>query len=186
LEFALRNFATPVIFYITFHVYGAKPAIAFAIATSVLQFLYHRMKRIAISPFLWVGSGFTVLFGSMDMVIASPRFYRLEPGVHNLVIGLAFLTSLILKKPLLGWFMNSLPGFLRPHPDELDARYMNVVTWIWTVYLLAKSALYFWLAFQVDLGDLIALRSIIGGGTLGLLFLGEIAYRKWIRRKRLG
>jgi uncharacterized membrane protein len=64
----------------------------------------------------------------------------------------------------------------------MDGRYLRNVTLAWSFYLLAKAGIYLYLALTVDLGTLIVLRSAIGGASLGLMFLGELAYRKYFRK----
>ncbi len=178
-NFFVLNFATPVVFFWAFRAYGAKPAISFAIGVTLVQVLAHWVRRVRFSPFFIIASGFTVLFGTMDLLVASPRFFRFEPFVHNLAVGGAFAGSLVLGRPLLIWFARELPEEVRPVLDTDGEHYLRRMTLVWTVYLLLKAFFFLYLALVVDLGTLIVLRSVIGGGTLWLLAAGEIAYRKW-------
>ncbi len=179
LGYFFRNFATPVAFFILFKLQGPKPAIFLAIAVTLLQVLAHKVQRIPFSPFFIVASGFTVLFGSMDLLSTSPRYFRLEPFAHNFLLASVILVTLFTGHPLAAWFVRALPERFRPPTTGLAGQsYLRKLTWVWVGYLYLKSFLFLWLAFRVDLGNLILLRSLIGGGTLVLLFGGEIAYRK--------
>jgi intracellular septation protein A len=182
LGFILINFATPIAFYITFRMYGAKPAIGFAIGVTTLQVLCHWIFRIPFSPFFAIASGFTVLFGVIDLCVESPRFFRLEPAVQNFVIGTVFLGSLTSKVSIISRFANALPKNYRPDLSTTADTYLKNLTIIWTVYLYLKAVIFFYLATNVNLGELIVLRSLIGGGSLALLFVGELIYRKCLRR----
>jgi intracellular septation protein A len=184
LEFTLINFATPIAFYVTFRIAGPKPAIALAIATTGIQALVHKIRGLKMGPFFLLASGFTVFFGSIDLVVASPRFFRLEPAVHNFVVGVVFLYSAFTHRPLVAWFAEAVPERFRPSIAELGPGYLRGVTVYWAAYLLAKAGVYLYLAFKVDLGTLIVLRSVIGGSSLGAMVLAEIAYRKWVRPPR--
>lgn len=184
IEFTLFNFATPIAFYFTFKFAGAKPAIGLAIFTTATQALAHKISKREMTPFFLLASGFTVLFGSIDLFIASPRFYRLEPAVHNFVIGLIFLYSVFTRRPIVVWFAESVPARFRPSVEELGIGYLRGVTLAWAVYLLAKGGVYLYLAFAVDLGTLILLRSVIGGASLVAMVGGEVVYRKWFRPAR--
>ena len=64
--YVLLNFATPLVFYSVFHVFGAKPAIGFSVAVTLIQFAIHRFYQIKISPFFILASGFIVCFGVID------------------------------------------------------------------------------------------------------------------------
>lgn len=184
VSYVLLNFATPIAFFLTFRTLGSKPAIALAVVTTCLQLLAHWVQSLPLSPFLLVSSSFTILFGVTDLVLARPQFFRLQPFAQNFILGTAFLMTLIFRIPLMAWFAEALPQGWRPDPASVDPRYLRRVTAVWVVYLYAKAALFLYLAFRVDLGALVIYRTVIGGGSLVLLFFGEIIYRKWFRHWR--
>lgn len=162
-----------------FETAGAKPAIGLAVAATILQALAHWVFSLPISPFYIVASGFTVAFGTIDLLIDSPRFFRLEPFAQNLLIGAVFLISLKTRISVLGWLVNGLPAAFRPKIGPEMAGYLRRLTFLWGLYLLAKAFIFLYLAYHVDLGKLILLRSLIGGGSLALMIGGEIIYRKY-------
>jgi len=176
-NFILKNFATPIAFYVTFHEAGPKPAIALAVIVTLLQVMIHRYYKSSVSPFFIVASGFTILFGGTDLLIQNPRYFRLEPFVQNFVLGTVFLITVLAKIPIAEWFASALPNTIRPHLATIRQSYLRRVTLVWTVYFYLKALLFLYLAFQVNLGELIVLRSIIGGSTLALMIAGEIYYR---------
>lgn len=182
VSFFLLNLATPVVFFWTFRLAGAKPAIAFAIGVSALQTAFHLWLKARMSPFFMVASGFTVGFGLLDLVVTAPQFFRLQPFAQNLLVGLVFLFSALTRYPIVTWFAAALPPFVRPEMDEETSNYLRNVTWAWATYLLVKALIFLYLAFRVDLGSLILLRSVIGGGSLALMIVGEIIFRKYFRR----
>lgn len=181
----LFNFLTPAVFYLSFKLLGAKPAIAFAVSVSVFQFLFYRIMQIKISPFFIIAAGFTVLFGSIDLMIHTPRFFKLEPFAQNFIMGILFLISTLTKKPVIYYFAHSLPELLKSEMKSIlnDLGYLKKITWVWSIYFFIKAFLFLFLAFQVDLGKLIVLRTLIGGPTLLLMVGGEIVIRK-IRQKK--
>ena len=185
LEFVLKNFATPIAFFVVFEGYGAKPAIAMAIGVTFIQLFAHWILELSLSPFFLVASGFTVALGSIDLVIASPQFYRLEPFAQNFVMSVMFASTLFTKMPMVAWFAAALPEKIRPNvsvTDPAGRRYFRQVTFVWSIYFVLKSFFFLYLAFQVDLGRLVILRSVIGGVTLAMMLGGELAYRKWVKR----
>jgi uncharacterized membrane protein len=137
--------------------------------------------RYKLSPFFLVASGFTVLFGGMDFFVKEPQFYRLAPFAENAVIGGVFAGTALIGRPIAVWFAQALPPSVRPDLTEDMAGYLRTLTWIWVAYFFAKAILFLYLAFHVDLGRLIVLRSLIGGLSLIVMFGGEIFYRKRIR-----
>ncbi len=190
VEFILKNFAAPIVFYATFNVWGAKPAIASALGITLVVVAVHAVTRTKPSPFFLVASGFTLAFGAIDLVIETPQYFRFEPFAQNFLMGTIFLIMQLLRVPVAAWFMQGLPKFVQmelvvagtDRPHERNHAYLRKLTWIWTGYMYVKAALFLWMAFQYDLGNLILLRSIFGGGSLGVLIVGEILYRKKFRR----
>lgn len=185
LSFTLLNFGAPIAFFIVFQVAGAKPAIGLAVGATLIQALAHWVFSLPISPFYVVASGFTVAFGMIDLLIDSPRFFRLEPFAQNMLIGLVFLISIKTKISVLGWLVNGLPAAFRPKIEPEMSGYLRNLTLIWGLYLIAKGLVFLYLAYHVNLGHLILLRSVIGGGSLALMIGGEIIYRKCCWRPRL-
>lgn len=179
VSFVLVNFTTPLVFYFTFHRWGPKTAIGFAWVVTAVQLLVQWGYRIKLSPIFIVASGFTLSFGMIDLWIPSPRFFRLEPFFQNFVIATLLLISVLTQYPVLYWFISALPAGIRPDFSRPKVQvYLKKLTGVWIIYLYLKAVLFLYLAFQVDLGSLVLLRSLIGGGTLVLLFLGDIFYRK--------
>jgi uncharacterized membrane protein len=74
--------------------------------------------------------------------------------------------------------VNGLPAAFRPKIGPEMGGYLRKLTLIWGFYLILKGLIFLYLAYHVNLGHLILLRSLIGGGSLALMIGGEIIYRK--------
>jgi intracellular septation protein A len=185
-DFVLKNLAPPIIFFVVFKAYGAKPAIAITVAATSVQLAIHLVARHVISPFFLTAALFTLLFGGLDLVAQDPSLFRLAPFAQNLVLGAVFWATVILDKPIASWFARALPPRFRPNLDERGGqameRYLRNVTLAWAAYFIAKGLLFLYLAHKVDLGELVMLRTVIGSATLLLMFGGEVLYRKKLRR----
>ncbi len=184
VSFLLSSLLVPVTFYVLFRTLGSKPAIGFAVATSIGQGVITRLRKQRLSPFFLLASGSTILFGSIDLLITTPKFYRLEPGVQNLLLSLLFGVALVAHVPIAEKFAAALPGLVRPELSPQTQGYLRKVAWAWVVYFFLKGWLYVYLAFQVDLGNLVILRTVIGGPSLALMFGGEILIRKFWKPQR--
>jgi intracellular septation protein A len=182
VQYTFLNLGTPIAFYGAFYEWGAKAAIGFAVVITLFQLLVHRFYQIRLSPIFIVASGFTTLFGVIDLTLQSPRFFRLEPFAQNFLIGTALFVSLTARIPVAAWFISGLPTRIRPNLTHESQSYLKKLTLIWGIYLYIKAIIFLYLAFQVNLADLVVLRTLIGGGTLFLMFLVEFVYRKWFRK----
>lgn len=176
--FAAKNFATPIVFYVVFEEVGIKPAIAFAVGVAALQTLVHLIFKWRFSLFFILATGFTVLFGSMDLVIATPRYFRLEAFVQNLTIGVLFLVTLATQKSMIWRLVMSMPGEFRPRINEVSDRYLRRLTIVWAAYFIIKAFVFLYLALKVNLGELYIYRVVLGNGSALLLFFGEVLYRR--------
>jgi intracellular septation protein A len=202
LQFLLRNFAAPAVFIIVLRIVGPRPAIASAVAATVAEIAWARLTRRSLSPIFLVASGFTILFGTIDMSLASPRFFRLEPFIHNVILAGAALGLAFAPVEALRGFADALPQGVRPEEREFAGQpevaarpqsaraaledYLRKLALVWSAYFLAKSLFFLELSKRVDLGQLVALRTLIGGSTLVLMVGAEILYRKkWRRRAHL-
>jgi uncharacterized membrane protein len=183
-EFVLKNFAAPILFYAVFHLYGIKPAIGSAIAVTLVQFLYHWVRSLPVSPFMIIASSFTIGFGLIDLLLESPTFFKFEPFIHNVIIGWVFLATLWTERPLVATLIEALPRRWRPDSGPGLDRYLRNLTLAWAGYHFAKALIFLWLAFQVDLADLVVWRTLIGNVTIAMMVGGEILYRKKTWRKR--
>lgn len=182
-KFFFLNLATPLVFFFAFRYLGPKWAIAFAVAVTLVQVAAHVIHRLRFSPFFILSSGFTIVFGSVDLLVAEPRYYRLAPFAENFLLGILFFITLFTERPIISWFAQALPRVIKPDLSELHPNYLRRVTQVWTAYFFVKAFFFLWLAFQVDLAELIVLRSIVGGGSLIVLFFGEILYRRRLKRR---
>ena len=181
----LINFLVPTLFFVVYRMAGTKPAIAFAIGAALIQTVIMKFRRLPISPFFVMGAVFTITFGTIDLFLKQPRFYRLEPGVQSLMMGLIFHGALLMKVPLLERFARALPTLVRPKLDDLPPGYLRNAAWTWIAYFYLKGAAYIYLAFHVNLGHLIVLRSVLGTFSVILMIGGEwLIRRHYLQKKR--
>ncbi len=165
------NLATPATFYWAFHEWGPKPAIGFAVVVSLLQALSHLIFKVRPSPIFIFASGFTVLFGGIDLWLKTPQFFRFEPFAQNFGVASFTLFATLARLPLAYELVKSLPKSIQPKLKGPDDPRLRRLTWIWIFYLYVKSGFYLYLAYRVDLGDLILFRTLLGGGSLGVMLL---------------
>jgi intracellular septation protein A len=178
----LLNFSTPLVFFAAFHEWGPKAAIGFAVFATSLQLASHWLYRVKPSPFFMIASGFTVLFGGVDLLIRAPQFYRFEPFAQNFVVATLLGITTLSKIPLAFEIVRALPKPLRPTMTGPDDPELTRLTWTWTLYLYLKAGGYLYLAFHVDLGDLILVKTVVGSASLVLMGLGELLYQKYRAR----
>src|SRR5690242_7683657 len=86
IRYTFLNFALPIVFFITFKTLGAKPAIGFSMVVVVVQLIAHRALGQKVSLFFIIAAVFTIGFGSVDIFIKNPKYFRLEPFAQNFIM----------------------------------------------------------------------------------------------------
>src|SRR4051812_31739801 len=129
LRFIIFNFAVPIVFFLTFQVWGAKVAIGFSVGIALIQLLIHWAIKQAPSLFFIIAATFTIGFGGIDLFITNPKFFRLEPFAQNMIMGTIFFWTTFTDIPILGRFIDALPTRARILvSDGLTPGYLKKLT----------------------------------------------------------
>ena len=98
-----------------------------------------------------------------------PAFHaQIRSGDHQCGNGVAFAIGAFGTKPLIQEVAEQRAG--TPFPDAPDVRrFFQIFTLFWAVYFFAKALLYCWLAWTLPIMQAMALRSILGGVSLGVM-----------------
>jgi len=138
------------------------------------------MAGIALSLLAFLGGG-------------SARMLQLREKLVTLLIGLAFLGSAAIGKPLIWPLARATVG--RQSPDALaqfDARRNDtglrravmVMTLVWGTGLVAEFAVAVALIYLLPIADYLIVAPLVGYGTIGGLALWTALYRQRLRAKR--
>jgi uncharacterized membrane protein len=149
-----------------------------ALALVALRLAAVRRGRVgrALAPALAAVAAATLLAWSLDPAVAAQAY----PVLMSLGMAAAF-----------GWSLRHPPSLIElfarlaePDPDAAARAYMRRVTLAWCAVLLLNAGLS---ALSVLHGDL-ALWTLYNGLVsyllMGLMFVGEYALRRWLRRRR--
>jgi uncharacterized membrane protein len=190
---ALVNFILPyVVFVIAQPRTGDVQALILSsgppILWSIVEFARHR--RIDAVSML-------VLFGIALSLAAvagggSARFLQLREKLVTVVIGLVFLGSALIGKPLI--YQLARARMVRESSSELEQfealrsnkyfrRTMTVLTVVWGLGLLVDAAISVALVYALPISTYLAVNPILGYGTMGALSLWTFLYVRQQRRK---
>lgn len=155
------------------------------------MFEFARKRRVdALSVLVIAGIVLSLLafFGG-----GSVRFLQLRENLVTGVIGLVFLGSAAIGKPLI--YQLARAGMLRKSPaeaakfealrgDKYFRATMNIMTLVWGFGLLAETVAACALVFMMPIGAYLLVSPVIGYGTMGGLAGWTFLYSK--RRRRIG
>lgn len=186
------NFAMPVIVYDRLEApAGEVPAL---LASSVPPLLWAiggfvRKRRVdALSVIAMAGIALSVLafFGG-----GSAQFLQLREKMVTLLIGLAFLGSAAIGKPLIYPLaratvaresVEALADFEAKRDDAMLRYTIMVMTLVWGFGLVADFAVSAVLIYILPVHDYLIVAPILGYGTMGGLAFWTVAYRRYRTR----
>jgi intracellular septation protein A len=168
LRFAFFEFGPLAVFLILSATLGVKAAIAGSIAVIAVNSAWRWRRGARFTRLYLVTSGLTLAFGAVDLVSATPFMLIYEAPLTNLATAAAFVVGATGDKPMLQEVAEQRQRETYPATPEVR-RFFQIFTLVWAMYFLAKAALYIWLALTMPLPQAVALRSLIGGVSLGLM-----------------
>jgi intracellular septation protein A len=186
LRFLFANFGPLIAFWAFYLAFGIRIAIAATIVYVLGDFALRLRGGQKFTRIYLLSSGLAVLFGAIDLIAATPFMLKYEAVVTNVATGLFFIAGANGTKPLIQEFAEQRSG---PLPERRDVRrYFQLFTYAWAAYFLLKAACYFALGAMLPLATALALRSAIGGISLGVMVAASAALgrRGFFLVKRLG
>jgi intracellular septation protein A len=166
-RFALAEFGPLIVFWLLAVTFGVKPAILGSIVFIVADAVRRWREGLKFTRLYLLVSELTLIFGFVDLVATSPFMLKYEAAVSNVVTGLAFLVGALGEKPIIQELAEQR-GESFVATDEVRA-FFRLFTLAWAAYFFLKAALFLWIAWTMPMLEATALRSAIGGVTLGVM-----------------
>jgi intracellular septation protein A len=170
LGFALSEFGPLIVFMAIAFAFGAKAAIAGSVAFIAVDAVRRLRWRIPVTRLYVFSSVLTVMFGAIDLVAVTPFMLKYEAVITNVATGLAFVIGARGAKPMLQELAEKQKNATFPEGADVR-RFFQIFTLLWALYFFVKAAFYYYLGLVLPLTEAIALRSIIGSASLGLMIL---------------
>jgi len=164
---ALAEFAPLVVFWALAATLGTKAAIAGSIVAFLADAAWRLWKNLPFTRLYMLVSALTLGFGSFDLCVATPFLLKFEAPITNLVTAAAFVFGAFGKRPILQEVAEQRTGALPATPEV--ARFFRLFTLIWAGYFAVKALAYLGIAAVMPLTEAMALRSLVGSISLGLM-----------------
>jgi intracellular septation protein A len=166
-RFALAEFGPLIVFWLLALTLGVKPAILGSIVFIVVDAVWRWRKGLKFTRLYLLVSALTLIFGFVDLISTSPFMLKYEAAVSNVVTGIAFVIGALGEKSIIQEVAEQR-GESFVATDEIRA-FFRLFTLIWAAYFFLKAVLFLWMAWTMPMLEAMALRSAIGGVTLGLM-----------------
>jgi intracellular septation protein A len=183
---ALAGFGPLIIFWTLAATLGVKPAILGSILFIVADAAWRWRKRLKFTRLYLMVSGLTLVFGLMDLASTSPFMLKYEAVITNAVTGFAFVAGALGEKPTIQEVAEQR-GESFVATQEVRA-FFRLFTLAWAAYFFLKAAFYFWAVWTLPMLEAMALRSIAGSVSLGLIIVVSTTQgrRLFLLCRRLG
>ena len=168
LRFALSEFGPLIAFWLVGLAFGLKAAIAVSLAVIVVESLWKWRRGESFSKIYLLTSGLTLAFGAIDLSITTPFMLAYESVITNIATGVAFVIGAFGEKPMIQEAAEQRGSDAFPDTPEIR-RFFLLFTLAWALYFFLKAAFYAWAAYTMPLTEAMALRSIVGGVSFGLM-----------------
>ena len=159
----LIDFFPIILFFVAFKIWGIYVATGVAIAATVAQIAYLRLRHGKVEPMQWLSLGVIVVFGGATLLAQNETFIKWKPTVLYWLMGGALLVGqLVLRKNLIKSLMGS--------QMELPEAAWNAMNWSWIGFFAAMGALNLWVAYEFDTETWVNFK-LFGGLGLMLVFI---------------
>jgi intracellular septation protein A len=166
-RFALAEFGPLIVFWTLATTLGVKPAILASILFIVADAAWRRLKGLTFTRLYLLVSALTLVFGLIDLASTSPFMLKYEAAISNAATGLVFVAGALGDKPIMQEAAEQR-GHSFVVTKEIRA-FFRLFTLVWAAYFFLKAALFAWMAWTMPMLEAMALRSVIGGVSLGLM-----------------
>jgi intracellular septation protein A len=166
-RFALAEFGPLIVFWLLALAFGVKPAILGSIVFIIADAVWRWRKGLKFTRLYSLISALTLVFGFVDLVATSPFMLKYEAAVSNVVTGIAFVVGALGEKPIIQEVAEQR-GENFVANDEIRT-FFRLFTLVWAAYFFLKAFLFAWMAWTMPMLEAMALRSAIGGVSLGLM-----------------
>lgn len=182
------NFGLPILIYdrVALHSGDVIALMASSLPPLLWSFVeFIRRRRVdALSVLVLAGIGLSLL---AMLGGGSAKFLQLRENLVSALIGLVFLGSAAIGRPLI--YQLARAGLARKSPEDVAAfeakrdtprfrRVMTTMTLVWGVGLLVSSAIACALVFVLSIHDYMIVGPFVGYGSMGVLALWTMWYRR--------
>ena len=165
----LIDFFPILLFFAAFKLAGIYVATGVAIAATVLQIAYLRLRNGKVEPMQWVSLAVIVLFGGATLIAHNEEFIKWKPTV------LYWLMGAILAGGLLFFRKNFIQSPMGAQL-ELPAPVWRTLCWAWALFFAAMGVLNLWVAFRFDTDTWVTFKMFGGLGLMLVFVLAQALY----------
>src|SRR6195256_582383 len=129
------------LFFVAFKIAGIYVATAVAIATSLLQVGWLKLRKQRVPPMLWASLGIIAVFGGATLFLQDETFIKWKPTVLYWLFGVVLTVAAVL-------FRRNLIRVMLSEQFELPERIWARLNWSWVVFFVFMGAANLYVAYN--------------------------------------
>ena len=165
----LIDFFPIILFFAAFKFAGIYVATGVAIAATVVQIIYLRLRNGKVEPMQWVSLAVIVLFGGATLIAHNEEFIKWKPSVLYWLMGAVLAGGLLFFRKN---FIKSLMGTQMELPDPV----WRTLCWAWALFFAGMGVLKLWVAFNFDTDTWVNFKLFGGMGLMLVFVVGQALY----------
>lgn len=165
----LIDFFPIILFFVAFKVWGIYTATAVAIAATIAQIVYLRVRNGRVEPMQWVSLGVIVVFGGATLLSHSDTFIKWKPTVLYWLMGAALVVGQL-------FFRKNLIRSLMGGQMELPEAAWRTMNWSWTGFFLVMGVVNLWVAYTFSTDAWVNFKLFGGIGLMAVFVIGQALY----------
>jgi intracellular septation protein len=151
------------LFFVAFKIAGIYAATAVAIAASLLQVGWLKLRKQRVHPMLWASVGIIAVFGGATLFLQDETFIKWKPTVLYWLFGVVLASAAVL-------FRRNLIRVMLSEQVELPERIWRRLNWSWVAFFAFMGGLNLYVAYNYST-DLWVNFKLFGGTGLMLAFV---------------
>ena len=166
----LADYFPLILFFAAFKWQGIYFATGVAIAASVAQILYFKLRG-KVSPVHWMSLAIIVVFGGATLLLQDETFIKWKPTVLYALFGAVLAVGkLVFRRDLMAALLKDV---------TLPAPVWSAVTWSWIGFFAAMAVANWYVAFHFSTDTWVNFK--VWGG-IGLFLVFALAQGLWLAR----
>jgi intracellular septation protein len=129
-----------ILFFVAFKFADIYTATAVAIAATVVQILWLKLRGKHVEVMQWISLGVIVVFGGLTLMLHDEAFIKWKPTILYWLFASGLLIARLMGRNLMKTFMGSQMTLPEPVWDRLNQ--------MWILYFLVMGALNIWVAYS--------------------------------------
>jgi intracellular septation protein len=166
----LADYFPLILFFVAFKMQGIYVATGVAIAASIAQIVWFRMRG-RVSPVHWLSLAIIVLFGGATLILQDETFIKWKPTVLYALFGAVLaIGKLAFRRDLMSLLLKDV---------TLPPAVWSTLTWSWVGFFAAMAVANWYVAFHFSTDTWVNFK--VWGG-IGLFLVFAIAQGLWLAR----